>query len=244
MNKLFFAFFILYFSIQSAFGLGSLITNRNSYFYAEPDLQSKKYYVPTYSSFKVLDIFVDSDNQVFFLVEKNTIHKKERGVGFVYVNLEETEEKIVKFFKEIPIKQDDFLQYHDVSVKDLKATGKRSPAKGVPFLFWYEVNYNIDFPEKIWASNRRVSYRPNKSSKWLDTKNQQITNTRLLPRLIRDNILAGLVEIGYTPEQVILALEEPLEQNLVNDTKEWNYEYRKIIFRNNKVFQIIVLENK
>ena len=86
MNKLFFAFFILYFSIQSAFGLGSLITNRNSYFYAEPDLQSKKYYVPTYSSFKVLDIFVDSDNQVFFLVKKILfIKKKEVLVLFMSI---------------------------------------------------------------------------------------------------------------------------------------------------------------
>ena len=231
MRRFFFNIFL--FSLlftESLFALGSIITLRNSYFYAEPDLQSKKYYVPTYSSFKVLDIFVDSDNQVFFLVKKNTIRKKERGVGFVYVNLEETEEKIVKFFKEIPIKQDNFLQYHEVSVKDLKATGKVFPTKGVPFLFWYEVNYNIDFPEKIWATNSRIAYRPNKSSKWLDTKNQQITNTQLVPRLIRDNILAGSVEIGYTPEQVILALEEPLEQNLVNDTKQQgfsNYCFRK-----------------
>ena len=94
-----FFFNILLFSLlfaESLFALGSIITLRNSYFYAEPDLQSKKYYVPTYSSFKVLDIFVDSD-------------KKERGVGFVYVNLEETEEKIVKFFKEIPLHPDNFF---------------------------------------------------------------------------------------------------------------------------------------
>ncbi len=244
MNKLFFALFVLFFSIQSAFGLGSLITNRNSYFYADPDLRSKKYYIPTYTSFKVLDIFVDSRGKVFFLVEKNTIRKKERGVGFVYVNLEDTKEDKVKFFKKIPIKKGDFLDYYEVSTEDLKATGKVFSSKDVPFLHWYEVDYNIDFSEKIWASNTRIAYRPNKSIEWLKAKYQQLSKTSFIPRQIRDGILAGLVEVGYTSEQVTLALDKPIKTNLTGDTLEWYYEGRKLIFKNNKVFQISVSETQ
>ncbi len=244
MKKLLFSALLFFLSIGSIFALGSVITTRNSYFYASPDLQSKKYYVPTYSSFKVLDIFIDSNNRIFFLVEKNTIRKKETGTGFVYVDLENTAEKKVKFFKKIPVKQEDFLGYHEVSVEFLKATGKFFPAQDVPFLNWYEVNYNIDFPEKIWAPRSRIVYRANKSLKWLDAKNQQIVDTPQVPRQIRDKILAGVVEIGYSPEHVILVLEEPAEKNSANDITEWNYEDRKIVFKNNKVFQIIVLETQ
>ena len=47
-------------------------------------------YISTYNSFKVLDIFVDSRGKVFFLVEKNiSLRKKKKGIGLVYVNLED-----------------------------------------------------------------------------------------------------------------------------------------------------------
>ena len=170
MKKIFITLLLHFFFVMPSFSLGSIITTRNSYFYAKPNLQSTQYYISTYNSFKVLDIFVDSRGKVFFLVEKNIIRKKKKGIGFVYVNLEDTKEDKVKFFKKIPVKKSDFLSSYQISTEDLKATGKVFSSKDVPFLNWYEVNYNVDFSEKIWAEDRKVAYRPNKSVKWLNQK--------------------------------------------------------------------------
>ena len=74
----------------------------------------------------------------------------------------------------------------------------------------------------------------------MNQKYQQILSARPVPRKIRDNILVGLVETGFTPEYVILTLEQPSKKNSVNDTVEWNYEDRKIIFQDNKVLQVIL----
>ena len=213
MKKIFITLLLHFFFVMPSFSLGSIITTRNSYFYAKPNLQSTQYYISTYNSFKVLDIFVDSKGKVFFLVEKNIIRKKKKGIGFVYVNLEDTKEDKVKFFKKIPVKKSDFLSSYQISTEDLKATGKVFSSKDVPFLNWYEVNYNVDFSEKIWAEDRKVAYRPNKSVKWLNQKYQQILSARPVPRKIRDNILVGLVETGFTPEYVILTLEQPSKKN-------------------------------
>ena len=78
MKKIFITLLLHFFFVMPSFSLGSIITTRNSYFYAKPNLQSTQYYISTYNSFKVLDIFVDSRGKVFFLVEKNIIRKKKK----------------------------------------------------------------------------------------------------------------------------------------------------------------------
>lgn len=229
--------------ITSSFGLGSLIAIRNNYFYEKPAFNTKRYYITAYRVFKVLDIKSNEEKtRQFFMVEANFIKKIILGKGFVFTDLNKTTEEKIKLFLKTPEKDADLINYYLVPKNALKLTGNFSQPKNFLFANLYEVEYELDLPEKVWAPDSGIAYRPNRSADWLASRSLDIIKDKNISKELRTSILQGIILVGYTPKQVLLSIDEPLEKVDLGSKQEWNFGYQKIIFDNEKVTKNVITE--
>ena len=233
---IFFFLLALTFKMQ-LLATGSLITIRNYYFFQEARTNSKKYYIPRYQVFDVLDIQKNEQEGYFFLVNANVIQKKKKRIGFIYASLNSAPEELVQIFTIIP-KGQEILNYHKVAFAELKLTKKQIISKDFPFQIWQQVEYNLDLPERVWALENAIVYRFDQSSQWLTKKLQEILKAKI-PSNKRNSILAGNIEENFSKNEVLLTLGVPKKIILKNNITHLLYQYRKIILENNKVIQII-----
>ena len=238
--KIVFAILFILLFTKNIFALGSLITIRNTYFYTTNDFQSERYYITAYNVFKVVDLKSSLEGKrYFFMVENNIIKKNLEGSGFIYADLENN--KDIQLFLEIPQNKEDLLDYYLINPYSLVKTTQTFQTDIFPFLNWQEVTFKLDLPERVWALDSSVIYRPNKSKKWLKELSLKLLRDKSISKNKRMKILKGIVELGYVSKEVILSLGEPLERKLNNDSLELNYDNQKIILKKDKVTQIINL---
>jgi len=115
-----------------------------------------------------------------------------------------------------------------LNVEDVQFTGKKSsiPQKNTFYEVAYEVN--IEFPEKLvgWIDEKSGIRRSNKSREEMLKLLQDLSRT-LWPLRIQNDILAGNIGIGFTPEQVMLSWGKPDHINttrtLVGVHEQWVY---------------------
>jgi len=115
-----------------------------------------------------------------------------------------------------------------LNVEDIQFTGKKaSPPQKDTF---YEVTYEVnnEFPERIlgWIDEKSGIRRNNKTREEM-TKLLQGLSSTLWPLRIQNEILAGNIGIGFTPEQVSLSWGKPHHINttrtLVGVHEQWVY---------------------
>ncbi len=229
--------FLLFYN--NLFATGSLITSRNYYFFKEPSYTSQRYYIPRHQAFNVLDLYKNKEGQYFFLVKANVIKKKEKKIGFVFVNTTLKKDAIVQVFQKIPEKTADILNYYNLASLELKFIAEAGASKIFPFQNWYKVTYNFDVPEEVWVSESVAIYRFDKSALWLSTKFQELA-AEGIARKKKNKILAGIVDKTYSKKEVLLTLGLPLETSEKNNLVELIYKDRKIILKQNIVTQIIL----
>jgi hypothetical protein len=115
-----------------------------------------------------------------------------------------------------------------LNVEDVQFTGKKAsiPQKNTFYEITYEVN--TEFPEKImaWIDEKSGIRRSNRSREEMIKLLQDLSST-LWPLRIQNDILAGNIGIGFTPEQVVLSWGKPDHVNttrtLVGVHEQWVY---------------------
>ena len=115
-----------------------------------------------------------------------------------------------------------------LNVEDVQFTGKKAsiPPKNTFYEVTYEVN--IEFPEKIlgWIDEKSGIRRGNKNREEMIKLLQDLSRT-LWPLRIQNDILAGNIGTGFTPEQVVLSWGKPDHINttrtLVGVHEQWVY---------------------
>jgi len=113
-------------------------------------------------------------------------------------------------------------------VEDVQFTGKKAliSQKNTFYEVIYEVN--TEFPEKItaWIDEKSGIRRSNKSREEMIKLLQDLSST-LWPLRIQNDILAGNISIGFTPEQVVLSWGKPdhinITRTLVGVHEQWVY---------------------
>lgn len=115
-----------------------------------------------------------------------------------------------------------------LNVEDVQFTGKKAsiPQKNTFYEVTYEVN--IEFPERIlgWIDEKSGIRRGNKNREEMIKLLQDLSRT-LWPLRIQNDILAGNIGTGFTPEQVVLSWGKPDHINttrtLVGVHEQWVY---------------------
>ena len=227
--------------MPSLFATGSLITSRNYYFFQEPITESKKYYISRYRVFKVWDLKKNKKGEYFFLVRANTNKKVNAGKGYIFAADNILENKEQQLFLTIPQTLEKILDYYLVPIDVLTLTEEKIKSKLFPFQVWQKVNYNFDLPEEVWAANNAVIYRLNQSTQWLENKLQEIVEQDI-EKNKWNLILAGDVEKGFSKEEIILSLGNPITNKLVEQKEELEYTNQKILLENNKLVEIITIK--
>lgn len=237
-KKSFCFFLLLLFSFANLFATGSLITTRNYYFFQKPDINSKKYYIPRYQVFTVLDIKKNEQGEYFFLVEANVVKEKKPGTGLIYTPITTNQEQVVQLFSSLPKQGESFI-YHQVPLIELKINKEQLILKNFPFLTWHKVEYNLDIPEQVWAVESAIIYRYSQSSQWLSKKFSE-TLKENISRNKRNAILAGNIEENFSEKEVLLTLGVPMKSIQKDGITQLQYQYRKIILENDKVTQVVI----
>ena len=240
--RIFFLLFLFFVTSNQLFAVGSLITSRNYYFFQKPSLSSKKYYIPRYQIFEVLDLHKNTKGEYFFLIEANVNKKIIKGEGFILANDNFTENKTVELFLNIPKNETEVLNYYLAPTSAIQSTKERIKSKIFPFLVWQKVIYNFDLPEKVWAADNNVIYRINQSTQWLDNKLKEIFAFKIKKNK-RNLILAGQVSEGFSKNEVMLTLGNPINiQKKLDKKEELEYKNQKILLENNQVIKIIKIQ--
>jgi hypothetical protein len=115
-----------------------------------------------------------------------------------------------------------------LNLEDVQFTGKKAtiPQKNTLYEVAYEVN--TEFPERIlgWIDEKSGIRRNNRTKEEMIKLLQDLSNT-LWPLRIQDEILAGNIGIGFTPQQVLLSWGKPDHINttrtLVGVYEQWVY---------------------
>jgi len=115
-----------------------------------------------------------------------------------------------------------------LNVEDVQFTGKKAavPQKNTFYEVTYEVNN--EFPERVlgWIDEKSGIRRSNKTKEEMMKLLQDLSST-LWPLRIQNEILAGNIGIGFTPQQVLLSWGKPDHINttrtLVGVYEQWVY---------------------
>ena len=165
------------------------------------------------------------------------------GSGFIVETEKELKElgiKEVKVYPELPLKKVDLTNYYLVPSNQLSFSGRNLSSPDFPNLTWKAVNFKTNAPLQVWVPEWAGIYRPDKDADWLNNTYQSLIN-KDMDKEIMEKILMGLVETGFTKEQVRMALGDPTEEQMVENSSklEWRYGSRKVIFDNNVVSRVL-----
>jgi len=222
---------------QAAFAdMGAFFITKSTYLYSQigggtKQLTRKKQAYPVLESKQVgkasllYRIRIDSTRQ-------------SAGTGFVVqtdLELQTKKGELIKVYLEPPTKTEQLGDFHWVPGELLLATGTQEQSELFPELEFRAVSYKGVIPQFVWVDSWAGIYRPDKSANFLnmswDTLSQTETDKGKAKR-----ILMGLVELGYTKDEVKLALGAPLkEEALPGGELQWVYLQKKVIFEKGKV---------
>lgn len=223
-------------------GNGSILILKSAYFYQKHTKKGKRLLTRMRKAYDVLELDNTSPS-LMFKVSVPDKKKQVNGSGYMVetdLELQELGLKMVKVYPELPTEKADLTKYKPVPSNQISFTGRKETSADFPNLVWRAVNYKTDVPEELWIAAWAGIYRPDKSAEWLNRIYQKAKVLHLKPALM-DKILNGLVEIGFSKEQVRLALGDPLKEQMIdNDSRlEWLYNDRRVIFANDQVLRVL-----
>ncbi|NQU62993.1 MAG: hypothetical protein HQ517_01725 [SAR324 cluster bacterium] len=165
------------------------------------------------------------------------------GSGFIIETDGELQKmglKQVKVYPKVLSVKADFMDYQLVSSNQLSLTGRQERAADFPNVIWKAVNFKANVPKNFWVPDWSGIYRPGKTADWLNQTYEKALRLKLEINILQ-KILKGLVEAGFTKEQVEMTLGAPLKiKQLENSTEvEWEYSGHKIIFESERVLRIL-----
>lgn len=237
---------LLFAGIPSAWaddGNGAFLLTKSDYLYETLMPNGTKYFTKRRSAFSVLDVVEKKDNTVFYQILFPFLKEKITGSGFILENDEELQqlgEGPIKVYPVVPTEQNKFPGFVPVLTKQLSFTGKSEKSPLFPGIIWRVVDYKTSVPKKMWVSSEAGIFRLDKDAAWFNRVWKEIRSKKYNFK-IRKLLLMGLVENGFTKEQVLLALGEPTKKVVkeAEDGAEWIYPDKKIIFKANIVQQVL-----
>ncbi|MDT8448180.1 MAG: hypothetical protein RRB13_14905 [bacterium] len=220
--------------------MGSFLVLKSAYFY--PSLNGgKKVLTRNKTAYPVVGMeFVGEDKMLFqVLVPTDQIST---GSGFIVETdqeLKENKDALIKVYPSLPSTKADLTDYQLVPVAALLITGRQETQADFPQLAFRAVNYKGALPQTYWVDDWAGIYRPEKESTWLNQVFEELSRTQL-PEDRRDRVLMGLVETGFTEQEVRQALGEPTQrERLATGEIQWIYANKKILFEAGKVAQVL-----
>jgi len=243
MRILLVAILVLLFSnseIQA--GNGSFLILKRVYFYINANQTGKKNLSRTPKAYEVVDVKLNQKSVMYqLLVPEDQSYIN--GSGFIVESdseLQKMETKQVKVYAKVLSIESDFLDYQLVSSNQLSFTGRQEQSSAFPHLMWKAVNYKTQVPKTFWVPDWSGVYRPNKSADWLNQTYRKAIRMNI-GKNRRQRVLLGLVESGFTKEQVKMALGAPLKMKRIENgtQEEWQYSSHKVIFKSDRVLRVI-----
>lgn len=235
---------LLFFLMPPAYAEnGSFLILKSAYLYENSAKEGKKVLTRTRRAYDVVDLKPSQEDSMMFCILFPKEDHVTNGSGFIV----ETEEELksldtspVKVYAELPSLENDLTRYEMVPSNQLSFTGSQKVSPDFPNLTWKAVNYKTTAPIKYWVPEWAGIYRPDKDARWLNSAFDLTAEKEMDPDLV-DKILMGIVETGFSKNQVRMALGDPIEEKLIEDnTKtEWIYSSRTIIFENNVVLHVL-----
>lgn len=237
-----FIFFVLF--VPSLYASnGSFLILKSTYLFPLKDQQGRKFLTRNQKAYEVINLYKPPQKSMMFEIKFSKEENIINGSGFIVETEAELKElgiKKVKVYPELPQKSTDLTDYHLVPSNHLSFSGRQLDSPDFPNLTWKAVNFKTNAPIRIWVPEWAGIYRPDKNADWLNKTYESLINKNL-DKILLEKILMGLVETGFTKEQVRMALGEPIEEQLIeNSTKlEWRYNGRKVIFDNDVVSRVL-----
>ena len=224
-------------------GNGSFLILKSTYLYKKGNLSSRKILTRKRQAYDVENIKKIKAGKFMFEIivpEKKTLVN---GSGFI-VESDEELQKLgngkVRVYAEIPNEAVNIRQTLMLPLSRMLITGRKERVDAFPNLYWREVNYKVEIPGRYWIEDWSGIYRPDKNAEWLNQSYRGVTKLNL-DRTLRLKILQGLIEAGFSMEQVRLSIGIPVKK--INSDSgpqtEWIYGNRKVIFQNGKVLRIL-----
>ncbi|MBT3225067.1 MAG: hypothetical protein HN580_27650 [Deltaproteobacteria bacterium] len=244
MRLLLLTLFVMLFSIAEAqAGNGSFLILKRVYFYINANQTGKRHLTRTPKAYEVVDVTVLNQKSIMYKLIVPENENYINGSGFIVETdseLQKMEMKPVKVYPKVLSIKSNFLDYQLVSPDQLSFTGRQEQSSDFPHITWKAVNFKTQVPNTYWVPDWSGIYRPNKNADWLNQTYQKATRLKM-GKDIRQRILLGLVETGFTREQVEMALGAPLKtKQIENGTQEeWQYSSHKVIFKSDRVLRVI-----
>lgn len=238
-----FTILLLFLLPQAYAGNGSFLILKSAYLYQNSVKEGKKVLTRIRRAYDVVDLKPSQEDSMMFCILFPKEDHITNGSGYIV----ETEEELksldtspVKVYAEMPSLDSDLTRYEMVPSNQLSFTGSQKISPDFPNLTWKAVNYKTDAPIQYWVPEWAGIYRPDKDAKWLNDAFNMTAENEMDPELV-DKILMGIVETGFSKNQVRMALGDPMTERLIEDeTKtEWIYSSRTIIFENNVVLRVL-----
>lgn len=221
---------------------GSFLVLKNTYLHPE-DAKGRKVLTRGRKAYTVVNMEEVDNNVLQYLVIIPWKKQVITGSGFIIQSeedLKDTEHPMVRVYDQVPDATSDLTVFKMVPAKHLQLTGRKEVSRDFPNLTWRAINYKTTIPRKFWIKEWAGLYRQDQSPEWMDKTYQESLKIKMSVTN-RRKVLMGLVETGFTRQMVRLALGEPVESHTDENTGllEWHYRDRKVIFKDNKVQQIL-----
>ena len=243
MRILLFAIFALLISnAELQAGNGSFLILKRVYFYINANQTGKKHLSRTPKAYEVVDVKLNQKSIMYKLIVPG-VRNYINGSGFIVETdseLQKMGKKPVKVYSKVLTVESNFLEYQLVLSNQLSFTGRQEKSRSFPHITWKAVNYKTQVPKTYWVPDWSGIYRPDKNADWLNQTYQKVIRMKT-DKNRRQRILLGLVESGFTKEQVEMALGEPLKTRWIENgtQEEWQYSSHKVIFKSNRVLRVI-----
>ncbi|MBT4285872.1 MAG: hypothetical protein HOD92_00930 [Deltaproteobacteria bacterium] len=240
------AILILIFSFFSSLiyaEFGSFFILKSVYLYKDAELKTGKTLTRRQKAYDVVQVKFDSKKNLLFQITVPEKTNLVNGSGYITeteTELEKSEQQYIKVYSRLPKLQTGQNEFVMVPKDQLLFTGRQEKSESYPFLDWREVNYKTDLPMSLWVADWAGVYRPDKDAEWLNSINQKFTIERFSKKM-KEKILFGIIEVGFSSKHVSLALGRPekIIETEEKDTVEWIYPNRKIILNKNKVIRVL-----
>ncbi|MBU3917626.1 hypothetical protein KKA14_19015 [bacterium] len=243
MKHFFLLALIFCFNASSTFAdNGSFLVLKSTHFYADKNQTEKKRLTRKREAYEVIAIETTKEDLVMFRINVPVQNNIVNGSGFILetdAELQVLEFGKVKVFPTVPRINNLLTNHRLVPSNHLSFTGRQSKSPDFPNLTLRAVNYKTNAEKKYWVPEWSGIYRPDKDAEWLGRTYQTVQKLELDSNLM-NKILLGLVEIGFTENQVKLALGAPVKKQAIEEgTKtEWIYNSQKIILMNGYVLRV------
>jgi len=242
MKNLFFCFIFLLSSTGIYAENGSFLILKSTYLYEQNSLKGKRILTRKHAAHEVIDMGTSKKGALIFRIIAKDVKRPFNGSGYIVENDKELQslgEGTVKVYQEIPNNSSDLTDYQSVPSTQLQFTGKNENSPDFQNLIWREVNYKANLSGKFWVNNWAGIYRADKKPEWLTRIYERLQSLKLNKEL-KEKILMGLVEAGFTKEHVRLTLGIPRKEQTLEDENqiEWIYPHRRVIFKDNLVSRV------